>query len=124
MMPDQRIGAVKSGQRMAAYSVDAFLAVLYESVAETLPDRFVRKGQAAGKDDEDCDDDPGDCDVEALKDWMDRPGKGPAWQTLDPSEKKICKYLAPGLSPISTSIIRRQDKCLEQLQFRTFAAVR
>ena len=93
--PDLRVGAQKGGQRQAAYSVDAFLAVLYEGVAETLPDRFVRRGRAASRDDEDFDV-ASDCDLEDLKDWMDRPGQGAAWQCLNSSGKKICKYLPPG----------------------------
>ena len=93
--PDLRVGAQKGGQRQAAYSVDAFLAVLYEGVAETLLDRFVRRGRAASKDDEDFDV-ASDCDLEDLKDWMDRPGQGTAWQCLNSSGKKVCKYLPPG----------------------------
>lgn len=96
MQPDLRIGANKSGQQKATYSVDAFLSVLYESVAETLPDRFVRTGRSAGQDDSDFDEKADQVDIEELKDWLDRPGKGPGWQLLDPSEKKVCKYLPPG----------------------------
>ena len=40
MKPDMRIGMVRKGSRQGAtQSVDAFLGVLYDGVAETLPDR-------------------------------------------------------------------------------------
>lgn len=38
--PDLRFGKQKSGSRSITFSVDAFLATLYDSVAETLPDRW------------------------------------------------------------------------------------
>ena len=41
LQPDLRIGKDKSGTSLAARSVDAFLSILYQSVAETLPDRFL-----------------------------------------------------------------------------------
>ena len=41
MTPDLRIGKVKSGSRAETFSVDAFLSILYEGLAETLPDRPV-----------------------------------------------------------------------------------
>ena len=39
MIPDLRVGKTKSGSREQTHSVDAFLSMLYEGVAETLPDR-------------------------------------------------------------------------------------
>ena len=41
MMPDLGIGQNKSHSHSGTHSVDAFLAILYEGVAETLPDRQV-----------------------------------------------------------------------------------
>jgi len=95
MIPDQRLGRDKSGQRKASFSVDAFMSVLYEGIAETLPDRFVRRGRAAGKDDEDFDVEG--AELEDLRDWLDQPGTGVTWQTvLQPHAKKLVKYLPPG----------------------------
>ena len=39
MAPDLRIGKSKSGSQLTSHSVDAFLSMLYEGIAETLPDR-------------------------------------------------------------------------------------
>ncbi|CAJ1446585.1 unnamed protein product, partial [Effrenium voratum] len=55
MIPDLRIGKCRSGSQRDSYSVDAFLTTLWESVAETLPDRFIRRGRAAKGDDPDFD---------------------------------------------------------------------
>ena len=41
MNPDRRYGKNKGGSKAATHSVDAFLAMLYEGVAETLPTQFV-----------------------------------------------------------------------------------
>ena len=94
LAPDLRVGKVHTGQRQAAYSVDAFLSILYEGVAETLPNRFIRRGQAASQDDESFDVE-GD-EVEDLKDWLDHPGRGVAWQSVAPESKRLAKYLPPG----------------------------
>lgn len=40
--PDLRFGKAKTGSREATYSVDGFLTVLYDQLAETLPDRYLR----------------------------------------------------------------------------------
>ena len=40
LIPDGRIGMSKTGSHRDTASVDAFLTVLYEGVAETLPDRL------------------------------------------------------------------------------------
>lgn len=37
--PDLRLGKDKSGSQKESFSIDAFFATLYQSVAETLPDR-------------------------------------------------------------------------------------
>jgi len=39
MVPDMRFGKCKQGSSSSSFSVDAFLTTLYNSVAETLPDR-------------------------------------------------------------------------------------
>jgi hypothetical protein len=39
--PDLRIGKPKSGSRSMSYSVDSFLSTMWQSVAETLPDRCI-----------------------------------------------------------------------------------
>lgn len=41
LTPDLRCGKAKGGSRKDTQSVDAFLSILWESVAETLPDRLV-----------------------------------------------------------------------------------
>lgn len=41
LVPDLRLGKDKSGSRQNTRSVDAFLSILYSSVAETLPDKFL-----------------------------------------------------------------------------------
>ncbi len=41
MIPDMRIGKKKSGSKPNTASVDAFLSILYASVAETMPDQFL-----------------------------------------------------------------------------------
>ena len=98
MQPDLRIGSKKSGSQRLTYSVDAFLTVQYEGVAETLPDRFVRRGRAASGEDSDLDIEVGsEASLEDLKDWLDKPGQGGSlWQCVEPSSKKLCKYLPPG----------------------------
>ena len=40
LIPDLRFGKDKSGSQKDTMSVDAFLSVLYSSVAETMPDKF------------------------------------------------------------------------------------
>lgn len=35
-------------------------------------------------------------DPEEIKAWLDRPGKGVVWNMLQPGDKPITKYLAPG----------------------------
>ena len=40
MTPDLRIGARKGERHAASQSVNAFLGILYDGVAETLPDRY------------------------------------------------------------------------------------
>ena len=40
LIPDGRVGLQKSGSHRDTASVDAFLSVLYEGLAETLPDRW------------------------------------------------------------------------------------
>eukprot|EP00434_Breviolum_minutum_P019610 symbB.v1.2.017297.t1/scaffold1343.1/size124258/6 len=92
LAPDLRVGKVNAGQRQAAYSVDAFLSVLYEGVAETLPNRFIRRGQSEDDPSFDVETD----DVEELKDWLDHPGRGAAWQSIAPDSKRLTKYLPPG----------------------------
>ena len=39
MVPDLRCGKDKSMSQRDTWSIDAFLTVLYEGIAETLPDR-------------------------------------------------------------------------------------
>lgn len=39
MTPDCRFGKNKQESRSGTYSVDAFLSMMYDGVAETLPDR-------------------------------------------------------------------------------------
>lgn len=41
MIPDMRFGKKKSGSQANTASVDAFLSILYASVAETMPDKFL-----------------------------------------------------------------------------------
>jgi len=41
MIPDMRFGKKKSGSQPNTASVDAFLSILYASVAETMPDQFL-----------------------------------------------------------------------------------
>ena len=41
LKPDLRIGKSKSGSQRSSWSVDAFLSVLYNGVAETLPDKLL-----------------------------------------------------------------------------------
>ena len=42
MKPDMRVGASRKGVRyQSSQSVNAFLGILYNGVAETLPDRFM-----------------------------------------------------------------------------------
>ncbi|CAK9080034.1 Uncharacterized protein SCF082_LOCUS38173, partial [Durusdinium trenchii] len=84
----------KSSQQCAA-SVDAFLSLMYNGVAETLPDRFIRRGRSSGQEDSDIDIDS-DCEVEELRDFLDVPGKGPVWDIVHPNEKQITKYMDPG----------------------------
>lgn len=98
IQPDLRIGMNKSGSQKLTYSVDAFLTIQYEGVAETLPDRFVRRGRAASGEDSDLDIEVGsEAPLEDLKDWLDRPGQGGSlWQCVEPSSRKMCKYLPPG----------------------------
>ena len=45
LQPDLRFGHDKSGTKRETASVDAFLTVLYDSVAETLPDRHCSKSR-------------------------------------------------------------------------------
>lgn len=40
LQPDLRIGKDKSGSQRCTASVDAFLSIMYNGVAETLPDRL------------------------------------------------------------------------------------
>ena len=40
MTPDLRVGKAKSGSLKPTFTVDAFLATLHQTVAETLPDRW------------------------------------------------------------------------------------
>ena len=98
MVPDLRIGKSKTGSREETWSVDSFLSMLYDSVAETLPDRFIRRHRQQRADDEDFDvSGSGDeADVEDLKDWLDDPGKGAVWESFQPNSKKVAKYLDPG----------------------------
>ena len=51
MVPDLRVGKDKSGSHENTFSVDAFLSMLHNNVAETLPDRpldFKLKCRAKG----------------------------------------------------------------------------
>ena len=41
LVPDLRVGKDKGGSRENTRSVDAFLSILYSTVAETLPDKFL-----------------------------------------------------------------------------------
>lgn len=41
LQPDLRVGKDKSGSQAVTRSVDAFLSILYNGVAETLPDRLL-----------------------------------------------------------------------------------
>ena len=43
MIPDMRFGKCKEGSSSESFSIDAFLTTLYNSVAETLPDRWVKQ---------------------------------------------------------------------------------
>ena len=58
--------------------------------------RFVRRGRSASKDDADFDVSGDEGEVEALRDWLDDPGKGPVWEAFQPDSKKVTKYLDPG----------------------------
>ena len=40
LQPDIRYGKSKAGNRRQTYSVDSFLSKMYDTVAETLPDRW------------------------------------------------------------------------------------
>ena len=109
-MPDLRIGQDKSHSRSGTHSVDAFLSILYEGVAETLPDRevdlfssalllrrFVRRGRSQWGDDPEWDVPSDEEASEELKGFLDNPGKGLLWQSFAHDEdKKITKYSDPG----------------------------
>ena len=66
------------------------------SVKNLSFDRFVRRGRAASSDDPEWDVESDNEDHQDLRDFMDRPGKGPIWESFIPDEKKITKYLNPG----------------------------
>ena len=94
LSPDLRVGRICQGQRQAAYSVDAFLSVLYEGVAETLPNKFILR---QSKDDPSFDVETDESEVsEELKNWLDHPGRGVAFQTIAPDSKRLAKFLPPG----------------------------
>ncbi|CAK9027153.1 Uncharacterized protein SCF082_LOCUS17791 [Durusdinium trenchii] len=96
MMPDMRLGKDKTGSQRDTYSVDAFLSIMYEGVAEVLPDRFVRRGRAAASDDPEWDLESDCQDQEDLRDFLDKPGTGAIWASFQPEEKKLTKFLPPG----------------------------
>ncbi|CAK9086784.1 unnamed protein product [Durusdinium trenchii] len=79
-----------AGSQQCAASVDAFLSLMYNGVAE-----FIRRGRSSGQEDSDIDIDS-DCEVEELRDFLDVPGKGPVWDIVHPNEKQITKYMDPG----------------------------
>lgn len=58
--------------------------------------RFVCRGRAASKDDADFDVSGNEGDVDDLRNWLDDPGKGPAWEAFQPDSKKVTKYPSPG----------------------------
>ncbi|CAK9001621.1 unnamed protein product, partial [Durusdinium trenchii] len=76
--PDLRFGRREHRSRPQTYTMDAFLQIAYESIAETLPDRFVRRGRArAPKRDLDADEESdyeevtSDLeDVDDLRGWL------------------------------------------------------
>ena len=124
LKPDLRIGKSKSGSQRSSWSVDAFLSILYNGVAETLPDklldladmictflvflqfnmfltssaclRFIRRGRSSGQGDSDLDIEfDSDHEDDVMREWLDSPGKGPIWDMVA-SEKKVAKFLDPG----------------------------
>ncbi len=58
--------------------------------------RFLRRGRAATAEDPDLDVDSDYCDGEDMRDWLDSPNKAAVWGVIQPGERSICKYLAPG----------------------------
>lgn len=58
--------------------------------------RFVRRGRSSTAEDADLDVDSDYCETEDLRDFLDSPSKAPLWGIIQPGEKKIAKYLAPG----------------------------
>ena len=66
-------------------------------VLDLLPHpRFVRRGRSSTAEDADLDVDSDYCETEDLRDFLDSPSKAPLWGIIQPGEKKIAKYLAPG----------------------------
>ncbi len=73
-----------------AAMIHAFLLTMYHSVAETLPDNFVRKGHAAKRCDLDSDAEEDGMavtsdleeDDESLLTWLEGPGTTVAWSSL------------------------------------------
>ncbi|CAK9010863.1 unnamed protein product [Durusdinium trenchii] len=58
--PDLRFGRREHRSKPGTFTVDAFLQVCYDSIAETLPDQFIRRGRAARRKPDLDDDGPSD----------------------------------------------------------------
>ena len=56
----------------------------------------MRRGRSASGDDPELDIEASEVDPEDIKGWLDRPGKGVLWNTLQSGDKPLTKYLAPG----------------------------
>lgn len=94
--PDLRYGKSRKGRFRGASSVDAWLAIQYSQIAETLPDRFIRRGRAQKADDLDFDM-ASDVEDEELSTWLEKPSLSTALQLLNSSDgKKMTKFLPPG----------------------------
>ena len=66
------------------------------SLPHPPPFRFVRRGRAARKDDEDFDI-GSDVDDAELASWLEKPGTSTSWKLVDTEgKKKMTKYLPPG----------------------------
>ncbi|CAK9073825.1 unnamed protein product [Durusdinium trenchii] len=100
--PDLRHGTRPYMSRPSTWSVDGFLRIAYDSVAETMPDEFIRRGRASQKKKSDLDSD-GDSgseevasdveNVEEMREWLSTTS---AKSTLLPNQVLVRKFLPPG----------------------------
>ncbi|CAK9013014.1 Uncharacterized protein SCF082_LOCUS11746 [Durusdinium trenchii] len=78
--PDLRFGKREYRSKALTWSVDSFLQIAYDRIAETLPDKFIRRGRASKPpasvdfDDDDRDSNyeevESDVDIEELSTWL------------------------------------------------------